>query len=94
MFRALATTGEEPMAYVILEPCIDVNDRSCADVCPVDCIYEGEAMSYIHPDECIDCGVCESACPVIAILPEDKVPEAWQHFIGLNRDFDHASARS
>ncbi len=82
------------MAYVIVEACIGVNDRSCADVCPVDCIYEGESMSYIHPDECIGCGVCESACPVLAIFPEDQVPEASQHFIGLNRDFDYTAARS
>ena len=82
------------MAYVIAEPCIDVKDRSCVDVCPVDCIYEGEAMCYIHPDECIDCGVCECACPVTAIFPEDTLPEGWRRFIGLNRAFDYASARS
>ena len=27
------------MAYVITEPCVDVKDASCVDVCPVDCIY-------------------------------------------------------
>jgi ferredoxin len=40
----------------------------CVEVCPVDCFYEGENMLVIHPDECIDCGVCEpeenSAGPV------------------------------
>jgi NAD-dependent dihydropyrimidine dehydrogenase PreA subunit len=30
----------------------------CVEVCPVDCFYEGENMLVIHPDECIDCGVC------------------------------------
>ena len=30
------------MTYVIAEACINVKDRSCVDVCPVDCIYEGE----------------------------------------------------
>ncbi len=29
------------MPYIIAEPCINVKDRSCVDVCPVDCIYEG-----------------------------------------------------
>jgi len=33
----------------------------------VDCFYEGENMLVIHPDECIDCGVCEPECPVDAI---------------------------
>ncbi|WP_242511867.1 4Fe-4S dicluster domain-containing protein, partial [Rhodobaculum claviforme] len=35
----------------------------CVEVCPVDCFYEGENMLVIHPDECIDCGVCEPECP-------------------------------
>ena len=39
----------------------------CVDVCPVDCFYEGENMLVIHPDECIDCGVCEPECPIDAI---------------------------
>ena len=28
------------MSYVIAEPCIGSKDRSCVEVCPVDCIYE------------------------------------------------------
>ena len=44
------------MPYVIAEPCINVKDKACVEVCPVDCIYEGKDMLYIHPDECIDCG--------------------------------------
>ena len=62
------------MTYVIVETCIGVKDRACVDVCPVDCIYEGEDQLYIHPDECIDCGACEPACPVTAIFAEDDVP--------------------
>ena len=27
------------MAYVITEPCIGTKDRSCVEVCPVDCFY-------------------------------------------------------
>jgi len=42
------------MAYVITQPCIDVKDKACVPVCPVDCIYEGERMLYIHPGECVD----------------------------------------
>ena len=57
------------MTYIIAEPCIDVKDGSCVEVCPVDCIYEGEDQFYIHPDECIDCGACEPECPVQAIFP-------------------------
>ena len=33
------------MAYVIVEPCINVKDKACVEVCPVDCIYEGPSNS-------------------------------------------------
>jgi NAD-dependent dihydropyrimidine dehydrogenase PreA subunit len=36
------------MPYVIAEPCIDVKDKACVEVCPVDCIYEG-AEPALHP---------------------------------------------
>jgi NAD-dependent dihydropyrimidine dehydrogenase PreA subunit len=75
------------MAYVIAEPCIDVKDKACVEVCPVDCIYEGPNQLLIHPDECIDCGACEPVCPVKAIFVEDETPEQWQHFIALNKQF-------
>jgi NAD-dependent dihydropyrimidine dehydrogenase PreA subunit len=60
------------MTYVIGEDCIDVLDRSCIEVCPVDCIYVGDRKSYINPDECIDCGACEVECPVAAIMVDRK----------------------
>ncbi len=75
------------MTYIIAEPCIDVLDRACVEVCPVDCIYEGERMLYIHPEECIDCGACEPECPVNAIFPEEDVPEEWQEYIKKNYDY-------
>ena len=56
------------MAYIITEPCIDVKDGDCTAACPVDCIYEGGRMFYIHPEECINCGLCLSICPVDAIV--------------------------
>jgi len=75
------------MPYIIAEPCISVKDKACVEVCPVDCIYEGETQLYIHPDECIDCGACEPVCPVKAIFAEDETPEQWKSFIELNKQF-------
>ena len=75
------------MAYIIAEPCINVKDKACVEVCPVDCIYEGETMLYIHPDECIDCGACEPVCPVKAIFAEYETPANWKNFIELNKQF-------
>jgi NAD-dependent dihydropyrimidine dehydrogenase PreA subunit len=72
------------MTYVIAEPCIDIKDRSCIDVCPVDCIHETERMLVIDPEECIDCGACEPECPVEAIFPEDALPDKWEPFVKIN----------
>lgn len=58
------------MTYVIGADCIDVLDRACVEVCPVDCIYVGERKSYINPTACIDCGACEVECPVSAIAAD------------------------
>ena len=55
------------------------------DVCPVNCIYEGEDQFYINPDECIDCAACEPACPVTAIFHEDDVPGQWAGYVEKNR---------
>jgi NAD-dependent dihydropyrimidine dehydrogenase PreA subunit len=43
------------VTYIIAEPCIDIKDRSCVDVCPVDCIHEAARILVIDPEECIDC---------------------------------------
>lgn len=75
------------MTYVIAEPCIDVKEAACVEVCPVDCIYEGEDQYYINPDECIDCGACEPECPVDAIFEDVDIPEKWESFIEKNAAF-------
>ena len=66
------------MTYVVTEACIKCKYTDCVEVCPVDCFYEGENMLVIHPDECIDCGVCEPECPANAIKPDtEKGLEKW-----------------
>ena len=83
------------MTYVITEPCVDVKDTACVDVCPVDCIhptsdsddFENQNQLFIDPVECIDCGVCEPECPVEAIFIDEDVPEEWEHFTQLNADY-------
>ena len=79
------------MAYQITETCIDVKDKACVDVCPVDCIHptdgEGEPMLYIDPDECIDCGACEPECPVEAIFAEEDLPEDQGRFLEINAKY-------
>jgi NAD-dependent dihydropyrimidine dehydrogenase PreA subunit len=72
------------LTYVITQACIDVNDRSCIEVCPVDCIHDAGRMLVIDPEECIDCGACESACPVEAIYVEGAMPEHLAVFEKVN----------
>ena len=81
------------MTYVIAEPCIGTKDTACVEVCPVDCIHSVKdapdfakfEMLYINPDECTSCDACLPECPVDAIYPADKVPEAQNEFIDVNR---------
>ena len=73
------------MTYVVNENCIKCKYTDCVEVCPVDCFYEGENMLVIHPDECIDCGVCEPECPAEAIKPDTEPDlEKW---LTVNADF-------
>ncbi len=72
------------MTFVVTEACIKCKYTDCVEVCPVDCFYEGENMLMIHPDECIDCGVCEPECPVEAIVAESEEVIDW---VERNREY-------
>jgi ferredoxin len=74
------------MTYVVTDNCIRCKYTDCVDVCPVDCFHEGPNFLVIDPDECIDCTLCEPACPAEAIFAEDDVPENMQDYIKLNTD--------
>ncbi len=95
------------MTYIVAKPCLGTKDRSCVEVCPVDCFYdirkkdlndkygvtagddsedgdEKVGMLMIHPDQCINCGACETECPVEAIYEDSGVPAEYNEFIALN----------
>ena len=74
------------MTFVVTDNCIKCKYTDCVEVCPVDCFYEGPNFLVIHPDECIDCALCEPECPAQAIFSEDEVPDGMQEFIELNKD--------
>jgi NAD-dependent dihydropyrimidine dehydrogenase PreA subunit len=83
------------MTYVIAEPCIDLKDLTCVEVCPVDCIhptkeepdFDTVRQLFIDPDECIDCDACVEVCPVDAIFAEDQLPAEWKQFTAINADY-------
>lgn len=74
------------MTFVVGENCINCKHSDCVEVCPVDCFYEGPNFLVIHPDECIDCALCEPECPVNAIFSEDELPADQKEFLELNKD--------
>ena len=74
------------MTHVVTDNCIKCKYMDCVEVCPVDCFYVGENMLVIHPDECIDCGVCVPECPAEAIFPDTDI-EGARHWLELNHKF-------
>lgn len=74
------------MPHVVTDNCQDCRFTDCVTVCPVDCFYGDERMLYIHPDECIDCGLCIPECPVEAIFSEDDVPEGQEQWVAINSE--------
>ena len=72
------------MTYVVTESCIKCKYTDCVEVCPVDCFYEGPEFLVIHPDECIDCGLCVPECPIEAIYPDDELPNDQIEFVEIN----------
>ena len=76
------------MTYIVNQNCIKCKLMDCMEVCPVDCFYEGENMLVIHPDECIDCGVCEPECPIDAIKADtDDSVDDMEKWLLLNKKF-------
>ena len=74
------------MTYVVGEGCIRCKHTDCVAVCPVNCFYEGPNCLVIHPDECIDCALCEPVCPEKAIYRDTDVPSDQAAFLDLNRE--------
>ena len=74
------------MAFIVTESCIKCKHTNCVEVCPVDCFYEGPNFLVIHPEECIDCALCEPECPVDAIFSEDELPKDQIPFIEINAE--------
>jgi ferredoxin len=80
------------MTWVITRLCQECVDKSCVEVCPVECIYEYTGSDkqtfpnqlYIHPEECIDCGACEPECPWEAIFEDGAVPPVFADDTPLN----------
>lgn len=73
------------MTYLVTESCIKCKYTDCVSVCPVDCFHEGPNFLSIDPDECIDCGVCVSECPVDAIVADTDATVDVQFWLEINR---------
>ena len=70
------------MTYIIAEPCIDIKDLSCVDVCPVDCIHQGERILVIDPEECIDCfAPTEQLITSWGLRSFEELENSWCHVL-------------
>ena len=85
-FTVIQSSRDDSMTFVVGDNCIKCKHTDCVEVCPVDCFYEGPNFLVIHPDECIDCALCEPECPVDAIFAEDEIPPGQENFIELNQE--------
>jgi len=72
------------MTYLVTENCIKCKHTDCVSVCPVDCFYEGPNFLVINPDECIDCGVCVTECPVDAIVADSDATIDIEFWLDIN----------
>ena len=75
------------MAFVVTQACVDVKDKSCIQVCPADCLFEGGRMMYINQDLCINCGACEAVCPTQAIRFDEELDGDESMFVQVNEQF-------
>ena len=77
------------MTYVIAQPCVDVKNGACVEVCPVDCIHTTpeDPQHYIDPDVCIECEQCVLVCPVEAVFLDRELPPEWERYTEINAAF-------
>ena len=85
--KRAAFEAKQDMAFVVTDACIDVKNKNCLEVCPVQCFFEGEDQLFINGEICIDCGACETVCPVQAIYSERDLPMEARHSIEKTAKF-------
>jgi ferredoxin len=73
------------MAYVVTNSCRGCRFTECVTVCPVECFHVDDTMTYIDPENCIDCGGCVPVCPVNAIEPDYRLAADKKFWIDVNR---------
>lgn len=74
------------MPFFVGDNCVNCKHTDCVAVCPVDCFYEGPNFLVIHQDECIDCALCVSECPIDAIFDSSECPPGQEEMLALNAE--------
>lgn len=72
------------MTHVVTEICINCKHTECVPVCPTESFHEGPNFLAINPEECIDCGLCVTECPIDAIVDARDLPAGEQQWIEVN----------
>ncbi len=73
------------MTYVVTDNCLGCRYTECVTVCPVECFHVDDTMTYIDPENCIDCGGCAPVCPVGAIEASYLLSDDKKRWIEINR---------
>ncbi len=47
-----------------------------ASVCPVGCFHKKDSEYVIDPNDCIDCGSCQTVTPENAIVTDDEAEQS------------------
>jgi ferredoxin len=75
------------MTFVVTDICTDGDRMDCVEVYPVDCFHAGANMLVIDPEECIDCMLCVSECPIDAIFDEEDLLDEQAKFTAVTAEY-------
>lgn len=82
------------MVHVVTTTCVDCLHLDCVPVCPVQCFFRADRSVVIDGAECINCGICVTACPVRAIRDEGDLQPDEQWLVAWNTETARASPRA
>ena len=82
----VAESLEKSPMVLLQDSCLSVRNRhagcnKCVQACPYDCITVEKNKLSLKPLNCVNCGLCASACPTEAIRPVKPTDSATQHHL-------------
>jgi hypothetical protein len=72
------------VTYIIAEPCIDIKDLSCVDVCPSTASTSSSASSIIDPRSASTAAPASRSARSRRSSPRTRFPTKWEPFVKIN----------